>query len=159
MKTFTLKYIFLLFSLFSIDKNEFLNQTEYESNLNICSQLYLKKEKIPKLNLLKLVPKSYKEFEFFYSTTYPNHKLRNTDFFYEITCKIFEQVTEKKDNEFYIPSLNLASYADGEFAEEFIEYLELIISSDKEKFCKSLSEIKLKDRNPIKYYVELNKCE
>lgn len=158
-----MKYIFLLFSLLSfensIERNEFLNQTEYETNLNICSQLYLKKEKIPKPNLLKLVPENYKEFEFFYSTTYPNHKLGNTDFFYEITRKIFEQVTEKKDNEFYIPSLNLASYADGEFAEEFIEYLELIINSDNEKFCKSLNEIKLKDRNPIKYYIELNKCE
>lgn len=30
---------------------------------------------------------------------------------------------------------------------------------DKEKFCKSLSGVKYKNRNPIKYYSELNKCE
>ena len=155
--------MFLLFSLLSfensIEKNSVLKQAEYESNLNMCSKFYLKKEKIPKLNLLKIVPKSYKEFNLFYTTTEPNHILGNTDFFYEITREIFEQVTEKKDNDFYIPSLNLASYADGEFAEEFIEYLELIINSNKEKFCRAITKIKLKDRNPIKYYVELNKCE
>ena len=58
-----------------------------------------------------------------------------------------------------MPSLNLASFADGEYAEEFIEYLELIIKKDKEKFCKSISGIKYRNRNPIKYYSELNKCE
>ena len=158
-----MKYIFLLFSFLSFEnsteKDGILIQTEYEKNLSVCSNFYIKKEKIPKLNLLKLVPQSYSEFEFFYATTEPNHKLRNTDFFYEISREIFEQVTKKKDNDFYIPSLNLASYADGEFAEEFNKYLKLIIDSDKEKFCKSISEIKLKDRNPIKYYIELNKCE
>ncbi|SDR95629.1 hypothetical protein SAMN05216503_1508 [Polaribacter sp. KT25b] len=82
-----------------------------------------------------------------------------TDFFYDTTRLIFEKVISEKNSDFYLPSLNLASFADGEYAEEFMVYLELIINTDKKKFCKSLSRIKYKNRNPIKYYSELNKCE
>ena len=136
-----------------------VNETEYEKNLNTASQLYLEKKKIPEFILIKLVPENYTEFGLYYGTTGPDHKLGKTDFFYDTTRLIFEQVTSEKKSEFYLPSLNLASFADGEYAEEFIEYLELIINTDKETFCKSLSRIKYKNRNPIKYYSELNKCE
>ena len=136
-----------------------VNETEYEKNLNTVSELYLGKKKIPEYILIKLVPKNYTEFGLYYGTTGPDHKLGKTDFFYETTRLIFEQVTSKKNSDFYLPSLNLASFADGEYAEEFIEYLELIINADKEKFCESLSGIKYRNRNPIKYYSELNNCE
>ena len=136
-----------------------VNETEYEKNLNTVSELYLGKKKIPEYILIKLVPENYTEFGLYYGTTGPDHKLGKTDFFYETTRLIFEQVTSKKNSDFYLPSLNLASFADGEYAEEFIEYLELIINADKEKFCESLSGIKYRNRNPIKYYSELNNCE
>jgi len=136
-----------------------LNETEYEKNLNTASELYLEKKKIPESVLIKLVPRNHIEFGIFYATTGPKHKMGKTDFFYETTRLIFEQVTSEKNSDFYLPSLNLASFADGEYAGEFIEYLELIINTDKEKFCESLSGIKYKNRNPIKYYSELNKCE
>jgi|TARA_B110000037_G_C16965137_1_gene442633 hypothetical protein len=131
----------------------------YEKNLNIASELYLGKEEIPKSILKKLVPENNSEFGMYYGTTGPDHKLGKTDFFYGTTRLIFEQVTSENNSDFYLPSLNLASFSDGEYAEEFIEYLELIINTDKEKFCKSLSGIKYKNHNPIKYYSELNKCE
>ncbi len=136
-----------------------VNETEYEKNLNTASELYLRKKKIPKSILIKLVPENYTEFGLYYRTTGPDHKLGKTDFFYETTRLIFEQVTSEKNSDFYLPSLNLASFADGEYAEKFIEYLELIINTDKKKFCESLNGIKYKNRNPIKYYSELNKCE
>lgn len=136
-----------------------VNEIEYEKNLNTASELYLEKKKIPEFILIKLVPENYTELGLYYGTTGPDHKLGKTDFFYDTTRLIFEQVTSEKKSKFYLPSLNLASFADGEYAEEFIEYLELIINMDKEKFCKSLSRIKYKNRNPIKYYSELNKCE
>jgi hypothetical protein len=136
-----------------------LNESEYEKNLNTASELYLGKKKIPESILIKLVPENYTEFGLYYGTTGPDHKMGKTDFFYDTTQLIFEEVTSEKNPDFYLPSLNLASFADGEYAEGFIEYLELIINSDKEKFCESLSGIKYKNRNPIKYYSELNKCE
>jgi hypothetical protein len=68
-------------------------------------------------------------------------------------------VTNAQNNNFYLPSLKLISFADGEFAEEFIEYLELIIEMDKEKFCKSINGKEYDKHNPIKYYSKLNKCE
>ena len=136
-----------------------VNETEYEKNLNTASELYLGKKKIPEFILIKLVPENYTEFGLYYGTTGPDHELGKTDFFYDTTRLIFEQVSSENNSEFYLASLNLASFADGEYAEEFIEYLELIINTDKEKFCKSLSGIKYKNRNPIKYYSELNKCE
>ncbi len=136
-----------------------LNETKYEKNLNTASELYLKEKEIPESILIKLVPENYTEFGIYYGTTGPDHKLGKTDFFYDTTRLIFEQVTSGKNNDFYMPSLNLASFADGEYAEEFIEYLEVIINADKVKFCKSISGIKYNNRNPIKYYSELNKCE
>jgi hypothetical protein len=135
------------------------NENKYEKNLKIASVLYLNKTKIPESILIKLVPENYTEFRIFYGTTAPDHQLGKTNFFYHSTRMIFEQVTSKKNNDFYLPSLNLASFADGEYAEEFIEYLQLIIKMDKEKFCESISQIKHRNHNPIKYYSELNKCE
>lgn len=136
-----------------------LNETEYEKNLNIASELYLKKKEIPESVLIKLVPENYTEFRMYYGTTRSDHKLGETGLFYKTTRLIFEQVILKKNNNFYLPSLKLISFADGEFAEEFIKYLELIIKMDKEKFCKSISGKKYVNHNPIKYYSELNKCE
>ncbi len=133
--------------------------SSYEENLNQASKFYLKNEKIPEPILLQLVPKTYSDFDIYYGTTGPDHQLGETDFFYDTTRLIFEQVTAKKNEDFYLPSLNLISFADGEFAEEFIEYLELIIEMDKEKFCKSINGKDYVKRNPIKYYSELNKCE
>jgi len=136
-----------------------LNITEYKKNLNAAAELYLLKKEIPLNILLGLVPKDNSEFKLYYGTTYPDQKLSKTDFFYETTRLIFEQVTSEKNNDFYLPSLKLISFADGEFAEEFTDYLELIIKMDKEKFCKSISGKEYVNHNPIKYYSELNKCE
>jgi len=135
-----------------------LNDTDYEKNINAASELYLKKIEIPKSILIKLVPENHTEFEIYYGTTGPEHKLGKTDFFYETTRLIFEQVTSKNNIDFYLPSLKLISFADGEFAEEFTDYLELIIKMDKERFCKSIIGKDYSKNNPIKYYSELNKC-
>lgn len=160
-KTLTLKALTILTFLILGNTTELktLNETEYEKNLNTASELYLEKKKIPESILIKLVPENYTEFGKYYGTTGPDHKMRQTDFFYDTTRLIFEQVISEKNYDFYLPSLNLASFADGEYAEGFIEYLEIIINTDKEKFCESLSGIKFKNINPIKYYSELNKCE
>ena len=160
-KILTLPFL-IIFSFLTFENSTELktvNETEYEKNLNTASELYLGKKKILEYILIKLVPENYTEFGLYYGTTGPDHKLGKTDFFYETTRLIFEQVTSEKNSDFYLPSLNLASFADGEYAEEFIEYLELIINADKEKFCESLSGIKYRNRNPIKYYSELNNCE
>lgn len=136
-----------------------VNETEYKKNLYTATELYLSKKIIP-LNILKgLVPNDNSEFELYYATTYPDQKLSETDFFYDTTRLIFEQVTFKKNDDFYLPSLKLISFADGEYAEEFIEYLELIIKMDNKKFCESIIGKEYANHNPIKYYSDLNKCE
>lgn len=131
----------------------------YQQNLNTASKFYLKKEKIPDSILINLVPINDSDFDIYYRTTGPDHELGETDFFYDTTRLIFEKVTSEKNNDFYLPSLKLISFADGEFVEEFIEYLELIIKMDKEKFCKAISGKEYVKHNPIKYYSELNECE
>lgn len=152
--------IFLsLLTLNNSTESKMLSGTDYEQNLNSASEYYLRKEEIPESILIKLVPKNYAEFDIYYGTTGPDHKLAKTDFFYDTTRLIFEQVTSEKNNNFYLPSLKLISFADGEFAEEFIEYLELIIEMDKKKFCESISGKEYVKHNPIKFYSELNKCE
>ena len=160
-KILTLNILIIISSLTLGNSSELktLNKPKYEKNLNTASELYLNKTEIPESILIKLVPENHAEFGIFYETTGPDHKLGKTDFFYDTTRMIFEQVTSRKNNDFYLPSLNLASFADGEYAGQFIEYLELIINRDKEKFCESISGIKYRNRNPIKYYSELNKCE
>ena len=138
---------------------EHLEIIGYDKNLNIASALYMGKEEIPTSILKKLVPENDTEFGIYYDTTGPDHKLGETDFFYYTTRLIFEQVTSKKNNDFYLPSLKLISFADGEFAEEFIEYLELIIQMDKAKFCKSIKGKAYVGYSPIEYYAALNNCE
>lgn len=136
-----------------------LNYSDYDDNLKVAGELYLLKKDIPLDVLLGLVPKDDSEFELYYGTTYPDHRLNETGFFYETTRQIFEQVTSERNDDFYLPSLKLISFADGEFAEEFIEYLEKIIEMDKEKFCESINGKGYTEYNPIKYYSDLNRCD
>jgi hypothetical protein len=131
----------------------------YERKLDSISKSYLSSNKITVPDLLELIPKTHNQFSLLYSTTGPDHILYDTNFFYDTTRMIFEQVTTEKNEIFYLPSLMLSSYADGEFAETFIEYLELIIKIDSAKFCNSVKGKKYTNSNPIKYYYELNNCE
>ncbi|WP_053978596.1 hypothetical protein [Mangrovimonas xylaniphaga] len=153
-------FVIFLFLTFTKSSELITNQrTDYELNLESASKYYLKKNNIPDSVLIKLVPTNYEEFKIYYETTGPDHNLGKTDFFYETTQLIFDKVTINKDWDFYIPSLDLASFADGEYAEGFIENLKMIIELDKQKFCNVINEIKLRDRNPIKYYAELHRCK
>ncbi|OQD42082.1 hypothetical protein BUL40_11690 [Croceivirga radicis] len=158
---FTLPLLIFCLFVYSINTNELNNQNEtaYEKNLNIATEYFLSKQDIPLDILVRLVPKDYLEFELYYRTTYPDHKMTETGFFHETTQLILEQVTSEKNNDFYLPSLKLISFADGEFAEGFIEHLELLIEMDKEKFCNSINGKEYVKHNPIKYYSELNKCD
>ncbi|MFC4635570.1 hypothetical protein ACFO3O_16790 [Dokdonia ponticola] len=142
-----------------MNEQQNLNETDYLKNLTIASEIYLNKKEIPTAVLLNLVPDNDAEFEVYYGTTYPDHKLSETGFFYNTSQLIFEQVTAHKNNDFYLPSLQLISYADGEFAEIFIEYLKIIIEMDKQKFCAAVREEKYRSYNPIKYYFEMNHCK
>jgi len=143
----------------NITHSEALDYSDYDDNLKVAGELYLLKKDIPLDVLLGLVPKDDSEFELYYGTTYPDHRLSETGFFYETTQQIFEQVTSERNDDFYLPSLKLISFADGEFAEEFIEYLEKIIEMDKEKFCESIDGQGYAEYNPIKYYSDLNRCD
>lgn len=147
----------MLISDQSVESN-FQTDKNYQDNLKVASDYFLAKKVIPLDVLISLVPKDDSEFEFYYGTTYPNHKLSGTGFFYETARLIFEQVTTYTNEDFYLPSLMLLSFADGEYAEEFIAYLELIIESDKEKFCRSINGKEYVNHNPIKYYSEVNNC-
>lgn len=132
------------------------NTTDYQKNLDTAISLYLDKKTIPKPILLQLVPKNYTEFGIYYGTTYPNQEVSKTSFFNDTSKSIFRHVFD--DQDFYLPSLQLISFADGEFAEEFTGYLELIIKNDKEKFCNAIQGKEYLTRNPIKYYSELHGC-
>lgn len=136
-----------------------LHETVYEKNLYIASEYYLSALKIPDSILLKLVPEDHKEFGLYYGTTGPDHKLGKTSFFYETTELIFEQVVSEDNDDFYMPSIQLASFADGEYAEGFLDKLELIIKSDTIRFCESITGKEFTRENPIKYYSEEYKCK
>jgi hypothetical protein len=76
-----------------------------------------------------------------------------------VTQQIFDKYIIEKKEKFYLPCLQLASFADGEFGEEFIDNLEVIIKLDKNKFCESVKGKEYADRNPIKYYSMQNDCK
>lgn len=137
----------------------YAQETDYEKNLKLASDLFIAKSELPDTVLLKLVPDSYDEFELLYSTSYPDNKMQNTGFFYTVTQRIFDKFIIEKKELFYMPSLQLASFADGEFGESFVEKLDVIIKLDKNKFCKSAKGKKFADHNPIKYYLEENPCK
>lgn len=133
--------------------------TAYENNLKAATELYLSGKDIPENVLLGLAPKNDIEFGLYYATTYPDQKMSETAFFYNTSELIFKQVVIKKNDKFYLPSLRLISFADGEYAEGFTDYLEIIIAMDKAKFCKSIRGKEYTKSNPIKWYAESNKCK
>lgn len=154
---FLLLTTFLNFGYLTILKSQ--NLSEYDKNLNKASELYLKDIKISESILLKLVPQNYDEFSKYYETTSFDHDLGDTDFFYRTTQMIFDEVILKNNVDFYLPSLRLASFADGEYAEDFIYNLELIIEMDERKFCESIKGKDYSSLKPIKFYSELKSCE
>lgn len=129
-------------------------ETNYQKNLKLASDLFIAKSEFPDSVLLKLVPDSYEEFELLYGTTYPNNKMQNTGFFDSVTQRIFDKVIIEKNEQFYLPSLQLASFADGEFGEGFVDNLTVIIERDKKKFCTSVKGKLYAVHNPIRYYCE-----
>ncbi|MBK7212091.1 MAG: hypothetical protein IPH88_02090 [Bacteroidales bacterium] len=131
----------------------------YQGNLRLASELFIAKKELPDSVLLKLVPCTDEEFAILYGTTSPGNSLQSTGFFSEVTQQIFNRtIIDRKEN-FYLPSLQLASFADGEFGEDFTDNLEKIILLDKSKFCKSIKGKSYADRNPIKYFARVNRCE
>ena len=139
--------------------NQDESRIEYINNLKIASELFLSKSEIPETVLLGLVPYSHDEFELYYATTYPDNKLQDSQFFYISTKMIFKKVTIENSENFYLPSFQLASFADGEYGEEFIEFLEEIINIDNKKFCESVKGKGYAKHNPIKYYYDELKCK
>jgi len=159
-----MKYIQIFISVITITfgfSNRLIAQNldSYSENLNEACEYFINDEKIPKTILLKLVPKNYEEFSKYYETTYPDNELSKLGFFYKTSDNIFNEVIENKNEDFYLQSLKLASFADGEYAEAFIEKLELIIKMDAKKFCKSIKDKDYANHNPIEYYAELHNCE
>nr|WP_320022219.1 hypothetical protein [uncultured Draconibacterium sp.] len=135
------------------------HETKYQKNLKLASDLFIAKSELPDTVLLKLVPDNYDELELLYETTSPDSNLENTGFFSNVIQQIFDKYIIEKKEKFYLPCLQLASFADGEFGEEFIDNLKVIIKLDKNKFCESIKGKEYADRNPIKYYSEQNDCK
>lgn len=143
---------FILFVL--VTTQIYAQETNYQKNLKLASESFITKTELKDSVLLKLVPESYEEFKLLYKTTYPGNKMQNTGFFYSVTQRIFDKVIIEKNEQFYLPSLQLASFADGEFAESFVDNLTVIIERDKNKFCTSVKGKEYAVHNPIRYYCE-----
>lgn len=136
-----------------------LQDYHYKENLKLATKLFTSKSDMPDSVLIKIAPKNIEEFILLYHTTSPDSKMQKTGFFHKITQNIFDKVIIENDNNFYLPSIQLASFADGEFGEGFIENLEKIIELDTSKFCESIKAKEYSSHNPIKYYAEQNKCK
>ncbi|NRB61134.1 MAG: DoxX family membrane protein [Winogradskyella sp.] len=139
-------------------ENESQFETNYERNLYRASEYYKNDLIIPDSILLSLVPDTQKDFSLYYGTTGPDHELGKTDFFYETTDLIFDKVIVENNDEFYVPSLKLSSFSDGEYAEGFTDKLKLIIQSNTERFCDSIRGKELANDILIKYYSDEIKC-
>ena len=153
-----MKYILFAF-LFFILSNPYAQTTSYQDNLQLASDLLSSKRELPDSVLLKLVPNNYKEFDLLYGTTYPNNKMQKTGFFYTVTDRIFDKFITEKKEQFYLPAIQLASFADGEFGEVFVDKLKIIIEVDKAKFCKAIKGKWFLHHNPIKYFAVQNDCK
>lgn len=136
----------------------FAQETNFQKNLNLASEIFLSKSELPDSILIKLSPQNYEEFRLLYGTTHPDSKLKNTGFFYTVTQLIFDKVILEKKEIFYLPCLQLASFADGEFGESFVDNLKVIINLDKVKFCTSIKGKDYANHNPIKYFAEQYNC-
>ncbi len=120
-----MKQILILFFTFLLISQSYTQENDYQKNLKIATHLFLAKSDLPDSVLLKLIPKNNEEFsQFYYTTTITKTELEKAGFFYLVTQQIFDKVIKEKNERFYLPSLQLASFADGEYAELFIPNLE-----------------------------------
>jgi len=132
----------------------FAQNSGYVKNLEDACDLFVAGSDLHDSILLGLVPDSYEEFELLYGTTAPDNRMEETGFFYSVTKQIFDKLMIEKKEGFYLPCLQLGSFADGEFGEAFIERLDIIIPRDKDRFCNSGLDQEYLNRNPLQFYYE-----
>ena len=159
MKPSPISRIAVLFLLLLMWSKIYAQDSPYQENLRVASELFIAERELPDSVLLRLVPKNDEEFALLYGSTSPGNSLQNTGFFSAVTQQIFNRTLIDRKEIFYLPCLQLASFADGEFGEDFTDNLEKIIALDRSKFCKSIKGKSYADRNPIKYFAVENKCE
>jgi hypothetical protein len=129
----------------------YAQETNYQKNLKLASELLFAESEFADRILLRLVPDNYEEFDIFYGTTHSSSKMRNTGSFHPVTQQIFDRYIVEKKEAFYSPSIQLASLADGGFGEPLVENLLIIITLDKNKFCESIKGKEFANHNPTKY--------
>ncbi len=148
---------FVLF--LSVSVQIYAQDTGYQKNLEFATDLFIAQPELPDSVLLKLVPDSHEEFRLLYGTTYPGNKMQSTEFFYDVTQQIFDKVIIGKNEQFYLPGIQLASFADGEFGESFVDNLEIIIALDINKFCTTIRGKEFAEHNPVKSFAEQYDCK
>ncbi len=134
-------------------------ESEYQKNLKVATDLFSAKSLLPDSVLRKLAPDTDGDFRLLYGTTDPGNKMQNSGFFEKVTQQIFDKYIVEQKEEFYLPILKLISFADGEFGEHFTDNLEVIIGMDKAKFCASIKGANFANHNPIKFFAEQNQCK
>ena len=129
----------------------------YKIILNQSINIYSTSKTIPDSLLLRLIPENQKQFSAFYNTT-DGDSITGL-FFYQVSNIIFHKVIEENNDQFYQPAIRLASFADGEFGEDYVDHLKLIIAKDTIRFCNAIKGKNYLKHNPIKYYYETLNCK
>ncbi|MDC8005005.1 hypothetical protein POV27_13160 [Aureisphaera galaxeae] len=151
--------LFLCLTLGTVSSSLRAEEIDYDFRFDMACEYYINGLEIPEDILLDVVPYSDEEFSTFYYRSAEELEEFGYEFFYDVSGKIFEKAFVPEKKAFYTASLRLASFADGEFGEYYIEELEDIIAKDTGRFCAMAKGQSYSKFNPIKYFLEANNCD
>ena len=98
-RAYTLVGLLVVILVFST--RSYAQETNYQKNLKLASDIYIAKLELPDSVLIMLVPDNDEEFGLLYGTTHSDRELQNSGFFYNVTQKIFDKVIVEKKEKFY----------------------------------------------------------
>ena len=154
-------FALLLFILFCCTSNKNFDlqnksigetQRDYQLLIKDVILKMVKNKEVSAIELQNIIPRTEDEFIEYYSYTNMDKTKEFRKAFYEVDSIIAERA-ENNHNNFLKLFLEIAPFADGEYAETYFDKVESVIQKNKVVFCKMFNSLNPKSKKRLeKYY-------
>ena len=157
MKTKQLIFLLLMFSACytNSSKNKVTHsqtvKRDYKLIIDNVIKLYSTGTIVSVNDLQNAVPITQDEFSVYYSYTFPEKGKSIIETFYKVDTDIGKHAAENH-GDFLKLYLELASFADGEYAESYFEDVDFVIAKNKNVFCKIYPSLSKQSKMRLEEY-------
>jgi len=131
-------------------------RTDYVKRLNDALKIIDLNNSIEDSALLWIIPLSQTEFSDYYKYTYPENKLLQNAFYK--TDSLITSKIKRNDSAFYFKYLNMAKFVDGEYAENYYDWVEYLLETDQDDVCNVINRNKLWEAKRLRELLR-DKCK